>query len=163
MTLENGVQMGMDYNTLLELLGTDAAVVPVNTDCLPALEKQGVRYYCSIDESYVRRLSSVSFRLAEDTDLNKTAELPAARGIRLGDSMQSVLARMPDRGVTLNGAEYQAVYGYDHSDMDYAYLQFVANSFYSLALNTVGGQSLHIVFAHADNTVKMMDLFWEIA
>jgi len=77
--------------------------------------------------------------------------------------MQSVLARMPDRGVTLNGAEYQAVYGYDHSDMDYAYLQFVANSFYSLALNTVGGQSLHIVFAHADNTVKMMDLFWEIA
>ena len=163
MTLENGVQMGMDYNTLLELLGTDAAVVPVNTDCLPALEKQGVRYYCSIDESYVRRLSSVSFRFAEDTDLNKTAELPAARGIRLGDSMQSVLARMPDRGVTLNGAEYQAVYGYDHSDMDYAYLQFVANSFYSLALNTVGGQSLHIVFAHADNTVKMMDLFWEIA
>lgn len=162
MTLENGVQMGMDYNTLLELLGTDAAVVPVNTDCLPALEKQGVRYYCSIDESYVRRLSSVSFRFAEDTDLNKTAELPAARGIRLGDSMQSVLARMPDRGVTLNGAEYQAVYGYDHSDMDYAYLQFVANSFYSLALNTVGGQSLHIVFAHADNTVKMIDLFWEI-
>ena len=77
--------------------------------------------------------------------------------------MQSVLARMPDRGVTLNGAEYQAVYGYDHSDMDYAYLQFVANSFYSLALNTVGGQSLHIVFAHADYTVKMMDLFWEIA
>lgn len=163
MTLENGVQMGMDYNTLLELLGTDAAVVPVNTDCLPALEKQGVRYYCSIDESYVRRLSSVSFRFAEDTDLNKTAELPAARGIQLGDSMQSVLARMPDRGVTLNGAEYQAVYGYDHSDMDYAYLQFVANSFYSLALNTVGGQSLHIVFAHADYTVKMMDLFWEIA
>ena len=37
----------MDYNTLLELLGTDAAVVPVNTECLPALEKQGVRYYCS--------------------------------------------------------------------------------------------------------------------
>ena len=162
MTLENGVQMGMDYNTLLELLGADAAVVPVNTDCLPALEKQGVRYYCSIDESYVRRLSSVSFRFAEDTDLNKTAELPAARGIRLGDSMQSVLARMPDRGVTLNGAEYQAVYGYNNSDMDYAFLEFVANSFYSLALNTAGGQSLRIVFAHADNTVKMMDLFREI-
>lgn len=161
MTLENGVQMGMDYNTLLELLDADAEIVPVNTDCLPALEKQGVEYYCSIDESCVRRLSSVSFHFAEDTNLNKTSELPAARGIRLGDGMQSVLDRIPSSGVTLNGAEYQTVYEYDGRGPA-AYLQFVANSYYSLSLLTAGGQSLSITFARADNTVKWMDMYWEI-
>ena len=164
MTLENGVQMGMDYNTLLELLGTGRGSRSGQYGLSALAGKAGREILLQHrQEAMSASLSSVSFRFAEDTDLNKTAELPAARGIRLGDSMQSVLARMPDRGVTLNGAEYQAVYGYDHSGMDYAYLQFVANSFYSLALNTVGGQSLHIRFAHADNTVKMMDLFWEIA
>lgn len=161
MTLENGVQMGMDYNTLLEVLGADAAVIPINTDCLPALEKQGVEYTCSIDESYVRRLSGVSFHFAEDTYLNKTSELPAARGIRLGDGMQSVLDRIPSSGVTLNGTEYQTVYEYD-GGYPAAYLQFVANSFYSLSLLTAGGQSLSITFARVDQTVKWMDMYWEV-
>ena len=149
--LENGVQLGMDYETVLALLGDHAQVLSSG-----GLEASGVEYGFYQGNGLVRRLYSVSYRLAEDTWLGKTAQLAAPRGIHLGDTMQSVFDKIPG-DTELRQWEFQDVYG-PNADGSAANLQFVAYSFYSLNLTTSGGQTLSIAFARADNSVKWIDI-----
>lgn len=149
--LANGVQLGMDYETVLALLGDSAQVLSSG-----GLEADGVEYGFYQGNGLVRRLYSVSYRLAEDTWLGKTAQLAAPRDIHLGDSMQSVFDKIPG-DTELRQWEFQDVYG-PNDDGSAANLQFVAYSFYSLNLTTAGGQTVSITFARADNSVKWIDI-----
>ena len=149
--LENGVQLGMDYETVLALLGDHAQVLSSG-----GLEASGVEYGFYQGNGLVRRLYSVSYRLAEDTWLGKTAQLAAPRDIHLGDTMQSVFDKIPG-DTELRQWEFQDVYG-PNADGSAANLQFVAYSFYSLNLTTAGGQTVSITFARADNSVKWIDI-----
>ncbi len=150
-TLSNGVQLGMDYETVLAVLGDGAQVLSSG-----GLEADGVEYGFYQGDGLVRRLYSISYRLAEDTWLGKTAQLAAPREIRLGDTMQSVFDKIPG-DTELRQWEFQDVYG-PNDDGSAANLQFVAGSFYSLNLTTSGGQTVSIAFARADNTVKWIDI-----
>lgn len=151
--LENGVELDMSYDTVLALLGAEA---DVPADLGIRLEAKGVDYTFYADSDWVPRLHGIYFRFAEDTFLNKTAELPAARGIRLGDSIESVFDRLPTVDRELRQWALQDIY-YPDADGNYADMQYVADSFYCLHIFTPT-QMLEIVFAHADNTVKWMDL-----
>lgn len=149
--LAGGVQLGMDYETVLALLGDGAQVLSSG-----ALEADGVEYSFYQGNGLVPRLFSISYRLAEDTWLGKTAQLAAPRDIHLGDTMQSVFDKIPG-DTELRQWEFQDVYG-PNADGSAANLQFVAYSFYSLNLTTSGGQTLSIAFARADNSVKWIDI-----
>lgn len=154
MTLSNGVQLGLDYETVLALLGEDAQVLSSG-----GLEADGVEYSFYQGNGLVRRLYSVSYRLAEDTWLGKTSQLAAPRDIHLGDTMQSVFDKIPG-DTALRQWEFQDVYG-PNDDGSAANLQFVASSFYSLNLTTAGGQTMSITFARADGSVKWIDLMMD--
>ena len=94
MVLENGVEIGMDYNTVLALIGTPNQVWS-DTMAGMGMERLGVMYDFHYDENLVMRLHNISFRFAEDTSTGITSALPAARGIALGEAMQSVFSKMP--------------------------------------------------------------------
>lgn len=157
MVLENGVEIGMDYNTVLSLIGTPDKVW---SDAMAGMgmASEGVSYSFLYDDRLVPRLWSVEFRFAEDTFLQTTSALPAAREIALGDSMQSVFEKIPAVDTVLKKWALQQIYGWDDPEGGTATLQFVADSFYVLDLVTPGGRVLSITFARLDNTVKWIDL-----
>ena len=110
------------------------------------------------DDRLVPRLWSVEFRFAEDTFLQTTSALPAAREIALGDSMQSVFEKIPAVDTVLKKWALQQIYGWDDPEGDKATLQFVADSFYALDILTPGGRCFNITFARIDHSVKWMDV-----
>ena len=155
--LENGVEIGMDYNTVLSLIGTPDEVWSDTMAGMGAASR-GVIYSFSYDDDLVMRLQNIGFRFAEDASIGKTAELPAARDIRLGDTMQSVFDKLPAVDTTLKKWAIQQIYGWDNEAGGTASLQFVADSYYVLDISTPGGRYLSITFARLDNTVKWIDL-----
>ena len=120
------------------------------------METGGVMYVFGYDEQLILRLHQINFRFAEDTSTGVTAELPAAREIALGDTMQSVFDRLPDGDTTLKKWAEQTVYA-DETGAK-AWLQFVADSYYVLDITSPGGHWLSITFARLDNTVKWIDM-----
>ena len=155
LVLDNGVEIGMDYNTVLALLEAPHRVLP---ESIRSLESRGVLYGFYYDENLILRLNSISFRFAEDTVTAKTSELPAARGIALGESMQSVFSKMPAYDTTLKKWAEQEIYGWADPAGGKATLSFVADSFYFLTIVTPGGRVFSITFARLDNSVKWMDI-----
>ena len=69
--LAGGVQLGMDYETVLAVLGDGAQVLSSG-----ALEADGVEYSFYQGDGLVPRLFSISYRLAEDTWLGKRRSSP---------------------------------------------------------------------------------------
>ena len=155
LVLDNGVEIGMDYNTVLALLEAPHRVLP---ESIRSLESRGVLYGFYYDENLILRLNSISFRFAEDTVTAKTSELPAARGIALGESMQSVFSKMPAYDTTLKKWAEQEIYGWADPAGGKATLSFVADSFYFLTIVTPGGRVFSITFARLDGSVKWMDI-----
>ena len=154
--LENGVETGMDYNTVLALIGEPNQVWS-DTMAGVGMEAGGVMYVFHYDDQLVWRLRGINFRFAEDTSTGVTSTLPAAREIVLGDTMQSVFDKLPDGDKTLKKWAWQEVYT-DESGAC-ANLQFVADSYYVLDIVSPGGHVLSITFARIDQTVKWMDLY----
>ena len=157
LALENGVEIGMDYNTVLALLGTPHQTWS-DTMAGMGMENRGVLYAFGYDEDLVMRLQHINFRLAEDTATNTTSELPAARDIRLRDAMQSVFSKMPAYDTTLKKWALQEIYGWADPAGGTATLSFVADSYYVLDIKTPGGRFFSITFARLDNSVKWMDI-----
>ena len=155
LALENGVETGMDCNTVLALIGTPHRTWS-DTMAGMGMESRGVLYAFGYDENLVMRLQQINFRLANDTFTGTDSELPAAREIRLRDTMQSVFDKLPDGDKTLKKWAWQEIYT-DETGAG-AYLQFVADSYYALNIRTPGGRVLSITFARADNSVKWMDI-----
>lgn len=155
LALENGVEIGMDYNTVLALLGTPRQTWS-DTMAGMGMESRGVLYAFGYDENFVMRLQQINFRLAGDAFTGTDSELPAAREIRLRDTMQSVFDKLPDGDKTLKKWAWQELYT-DESGAG-AYLEFVADSFYALNIRTSGGRVFSITFARLDNSVKWMDI-----
>lgn len=153
--LENGVETGMDYNTVLALTGVPHQVWS-DTMAGVGMECDGVIYNFGYDEQLILRLQYIKFRYAQDTSANVTSELPAVRGIALGDTMQSVFDKLPAGDKTLKKWAWQEVYA-DESGAG-AYLQFVADSYYELDVTSPGGHGLSVTFARIDQTVKWMDI-----
>lgn len=154
--LENGVETGMDYNTVLALIGKPNQVWS-DTMAGVGMEAGGVMYVFNYDEQLILRLRGINFRFAEDTSTGVTSTLSAAREIALGDTMQSVFEKLPDGDKTLKKWAWQEVYT-DESGAC-ANLQFVADSYYVLDIVSPGGHILSITFARIDQTVKWMDLY----
>ena len=93
-----------------------------------AFEADGVYY------AFHRKGSD--YRLTSFT-MSEGCTLTTLRDIRVGDSIESVLSKIPARDRELKRWAEQALYGSGPDDPDgYARLEFVAGSYYSLSIYT---------------------------
>ena len=146
-TLPRGLRFGMSYDEAYWLCG-DAVSDAFTGEVGRSFTCEGYTYSFGDDDIlYYVMIRSTS---------GESDSAPTVRGIRLGDSIDSVFDKLPCTDRELKQWAMQTVYddGAGHS----AGLEFVAGSFYSLRLYTPEGYVAAITFARTDNTVKYIDL-----
>lgn len=146
-TLPRGPHFGMSYDEAYWLCG-DAVSDAFTGEVGRSFTCEGYTYSFGDDDIlYYVMIRSTS---------GESDSAPTVRGIRLGDSIDSVFDKLPCTDRELKQWAMQTVYddGAGHS----AGLEFVAGSFYSLRLYTPEGYVAAITFARTDNTVKYIDL-----
>ena len=146
-TLPRGLRFGMSYDEAYWLCG-DAVSDVFTGEVGRSFTCEGYTYSFGDDDIlYYVMIRSTS---------GESDSAPTVRGIRLGDSIDSVFDKLPCTDRELKQWAMQTVYddGAGHS----AGLEFVAGSFYSLRLYTPEGYVAAITFARTDNTVKYIDL-----
>lgn len=149
MVLHNSVRFGMTYDEVAALCGY-AGEAPDEEYC--SFECDGIWYGFGRDDAGELML----------THINVTEEAVDAsifRDIRIGDSIESVFARIPARDTELKKWAIQDLYGSGIYDEDgYACLEFIAMSYYGMRIRTAGG-SAHITFSRDDICVKWIELY----
>lgn len=149
-TLPRALRFGTSYDEALRLCGSHAENED-SGDGWKSFQCEGYRYVF-----YDDALSCVYIRsVAGGGNMEPTT--PIFREIHLGESIESVFDKFPCTDRELKQWELQTVY--DDGEGHTADLQFVANSFYALRFCTPEGYTAMITFAHADNTVKSIDLY----
>ena len=146
LTLPNGVYLGLDYETTLQLAqayrGSRVYRGQTPGDNFTV---DGVSYYFSADSSGVLRLDSYS---GITTELATQSFL---RGIKLGDGLQSVLDTIPTADWQPEELYSQLLYGEDLVSGDRAVLNWNSSiyhpSYYRLIIKS-GGASAHVKFDH---------------
>lgn len=146
LTLPNGVYLGLDYETTLQLAqayrGSRVYRGQTPGDNFTV---DGVSYYFSADSSGVLRLDSYSVITTE------LATQSFLRGIKLGDGLQSVLDTIPTADWQPEELYSQLLYGVDLVSGDRAVLNWNSSiyhpSYYTLIIKS-GADSANIKFDH---------------
>ena len=146
LTLPNGVYLGLDYETTLQLAqayrGSRVYRGQTPGDNFTV---DGVSYYFSADSSGVLRLVSYSVNTAD------LAAQSFLRGIKCGDSLQSVLDTIPTADWLPEQLYSQLLYGEDLVSGDRAVLDWSSSiyhpSYYTLIIKS-GADSANIKFDH---------------
>ena len=146
LTLPNGVYLGLDYETTLQLAqayrGSRVYRGQTPGDNFTV---DGVSYYFSADSSGVLRLDSYSVITTE------LATQSFLRGIKLGDGLQSVLDTIPTADWKPEELYAQLLYGEDLVSGDRAVLDWNSSiyhpSYYTLIIKS-GADSANIKFDH---------------
>lgn len=146
LTLPNGVYLGLDYETTLQLAqayrGSRVYRGQTPGDNFTV---DGVSYYFSADSSGVLRLDSYSVITTE------LATQSFLRGIKLGDGLQSVLDTIPTADWQPEELYSQLLYGEDLVSGDRAVLNWNSSiyhpSYYTLIIKS-GADSANIKFDH---------------
>ena len=146
LTLPNGVYLGLDYQTTLQLAqayrGSRVYRGQTPGDNFTV---DGVSYYFSADSSGVLRLDSYSVITTE------LATQSFLRGIKLGDGLQSVLDTIPTADWRPEEPYSQLLYGEDLVSGDRAVLDWNSSiyhpSYYTLIIKS-GADSANIKFDH---------------
>ena len=87
-------------------------------------------------------------------------DVPAFRGICLGDTIDEVFDQFPCTDRELKRWETQYVYGYDGAD-DYAILNFIADSFYMLSFYADGQWRASIDFSRVQQRAFQIQIYGE--
>lgn len=148
MVLHNGVRFGMTFAEVAALTGY-AADTPVAEYC--SFECDEVWYGFVLDESGVLVLNYIN--VTEDA-----MDVRIFRDIKIGDSIESVFAKIPARDTELKKWEIQDLYGSAGDERGYASLSFIAMSYYGMMVHTPQG-SAHITFSRDDICVKWIELY----
>ena len=146
LTLPNGVYLGLDYETTMQLAqayrGSRVYRGQTPGDNFTV---DGVSYYFSADSSGVLRLVSYSVNTAD------LAAQSFLRGIKCGDSLQSVLDTIPTADWLPEQLYSQLLYGEDLVSGDRAVLDWNSSiyhpSYYTLIIKS-GADSANIKFDH---------------
>lgn len=142
----NGVRLGMRYDEVIETLG--GVVTPaVSEEEHPYFWHDGTVYFFSLAEDGEYRLVSLQIAGAQ-------SGVYTLRGIRIGMDIADVFALIPAQDTELKRWAEQEIY----RDGEYhAWLEFVANSFYSLRIQAQT-QIADITFSRVGTQVKYIDL-----
>ena len=146
LTLPNGVYLGLDYETTLQLAQAyRGSRVYRGQSPGDNFTVDGVSYYFSADSSGVLRLDSYSVITTE------LATQSFLRGIKLGDGLQSVLDTIPTADWLPEQLYSQLLYGEDLVSGDRAVLDWSDSTYrpsnYTLRIKS-GTYSANIKFDH---------------
>lgn len=148
LVLQNGVRCGMTYDEVAALTGY-AEPAPDEEYC--SFEADAVWYGFGRDDAGELVLDHMN--VTEDA-----VDASICRDIKIGDSIGSVLAKIPARDTELKKWAWQDLYGSAGDERGYAYLEFVAMSYYSMAILTPEG-SVHITFSRDEMCVKWIEMY----
>lgn len=148
MVLHNGVRFGMTFAEVAALTGY-AVDTPVAEYC--SFERDAVWYGFVQDDSGALVLDYINIT-------EGAWDASIFRDIKIGDSIESVFAKIPARDTELKKWEIQDLYGSAGDERGYASLSFIAMSYYGMMVHTPQG-SAHITFSRDDICVKWIELY----
>ena len=151
LTRTNGVQTGMTQAQVEEITG------PLTTDQYGywLLDSQNVSYSFGQNGYQTPQLMELRWdgTVENDEIICETAQdVPAFRGICLGDTIDEVFDKFPCVDRELKRWQTQYVYGYEGAD-DYAVLSLIADSFYVLNFTVNGQWRAEISFSRVQQRV----------
>ena len=156
----NGVQTGMTQAQVEAITGP----LTENENGI-LMDSQNISYNFwdrSESESEPKLTEMIWIANVENDELVYTTsqDVPAFRGICLGDTIDEVFDQFPCTDRELKRWETQYVYGYDGAD-DYAVLNFIADSFYMLSFYADGQWRASIDFSRVQQRVFQIQIYAE--
>lgn len=156
----NGVQTGMTQAQVEAITGP----LTENKNGI-LMDSQNISYNFwdrSESESEPKLTEMIWIANVENDELVYTTsqDVPAFRGICLGDTIDEVFDQFPCTDRELKRWETQYVYGYDGAD-DYAVLNFIADSFYMLSFYADGQWRASIDFSRVQQRVFQIQIYAE--
>jgi len=159
--LANGAFFGMDYDMVKSLCANDVCEFTYDDPAVGGFLKDGVFYGFYADDEGVLRLRSLNIQDAQEYygDYGIVNQ-SIIRGIKLGDTMQSVFEKIPAVDTTLRKAQWQYVYG-SKEEGEWAALEFVADSYYAMQIGTSGGYRAHFTFSRTKKQLLWVEIYDE--
>ncbi len=156
----NGVQTGMTQAQVEAITGP----LTENENGI-LMDSQNISYNFwdrSESESEPKLTEMIWIANVENDELVYTTsqDVPAFRGICLGDTINEVFDQFPCTDRELKRWETQYVYGYDGAD-DYAVLNFIADSFYMLSFYVDGQWRASIDFSRVQQRAFQIQIYGE--
>ena len=156
----NGVQTGMTQAQVEAITGP----LTENENGI-LMDNQNISYNFwdrSESESEPKLTEMIWIANVENDELVYTTsqDVPAFRGICLGDTINEVFDQFPCTDRELKRWETQYVYGYDGAD-DYAVLNFIADSFYMLSFYADGHWRASIDFSRVQQRAFQIQIYGE--
>lgn len=156
----NGVQTGMTQAQVEAITGP----LTENENGI-LMDSQNISYNFwdrSESESEPKLTEMIWIANVENDELVYTTsqDVPAFRGICLGDTINEVFDQFPCTDRELKRWETQYVYGYDGAD-DYAVLNFIADSFYMLSFYADGHWRASIDFSRVQQRAFQIQIYGE--
>ena len=156
----NGVQTGMTQAQVEAITGP----LTENENGI-LMDSQNISYNFwdrSESESEPKLTEMIWIANVENDELVYTTsqDVPAFRGICLGDTINEVFDQFPCTDRELKRWETQYVYGYDGAD-DYAVLNFIADSFYMLSFYADGHWRASIDFSRVQLRAFQIQIYGE--
>lgn len=151
--LFNGVRFGMSMDEVLAITGEDVEFYDPAFPENQSFTHDGIFYGC-------HRAEGEDKFILTSVDFNDPTH-PAIRGIRFGDTIESVFDKFPVRDRELKRWAWQMLYGRmpteNQPQQNYAALEFVAGSFYSMRV-LAESYVLNISFSRVEQKVIMLSL-----
>ena len=160
LTRTNGVQTGMTQAQVEAITGP----LTENENGI-LMDSQNISYNFwdrSESESEPKLTEMIWIAEVENDELVYTTsqDVPAFRGICLGDTIDEVFDQFPCTDRELKRWETQYVYGYEGAD-NYAVLNFIADSFYMLSFYADGQWRASIDFSRVQQRVFQIQIYGE--
>jgi hypothetical protein len=147
--LHNGISIGMSYDEVAAYSGYTGEK-PAGTDSV-SFDWENITYTFVSDAEKGLKLNYIN--IAEEA-----ADASIFRGIKIGDSLDSVFAKIPAKDTELKKWAIQFLYGYEDTDpKGYADLRFIALSYYTVNVFTPE-YVVNITFAREAMTVKWVEI-----
>ena len=158
LVMENGVFFGMDYDLVKEICG-EVCEFESGDERFANFLANGIFYGFSADEEGVLRLSSMNMQDAQEYygDYG-IVNVGLFRDIHIGDTLESVFAKIPAEDTTLRQWQWQDIYG-PNEDGSYAALEYVANSYYALRIGTPGGYMANFIFSREGRKILWVEIY----
>lgn len=154
----NGVQTGMTQAQVEAITGP----LTENENGI-LMDRQNISYnFWDRSESEPKLTEMTWIAEVESDELVYTTsqDVPAFRGICLGDTIDEVFDQFPCTDRELKRWQTQYVYGYEGAD-NYAALHFIADSFYTLDFYIQGQRRVSIDFSRVQQRVFQIQIYGE--
>lgn len=158
--LPNGAFFGMDYEMVEFLCGGDVLEFSNDSEEYATFLHGGIFYGFNKDSEGVLRLRSLNIQDSEENygEYGVLTDEPILRGLGVGDTLEEFFEVIPAEDTTLRQAEWQYVYG-PNDDGSCAVLEFIANSYYGMRIESSGNYTMHMSFSRKGHKLLWVEVY----